>query len=191
VKKKPVTIYDIASELNVSPSTVSRALKNHYSIGKVTTRKVKALAAERGYRPNSLAANPGKRMNNIGVIVPQINRPLVSTIISGIEEVAHKNGFNVIIGQSHDALASEVALANSFHAARVGGIVLLPSSQEIIEDHFDVFVDDNIPFILLDNKPDVIKLDRIIVDYFTVAKLATAHLIDQGCKRIAMTSDPQ
>ena len=99
-KKREVTIYDIAKELNVSPSTVSRALKDHHSIGKKTKKAVLKLAEERGYQPNVIAASlRSNRTNTIGVITPWINRPFISSLISGVEMTANKQGYNVIISQ--------------------------------------------------------------------------------------------
>ena len=101
--KKPITIYDIAKKLNYSTSTISRALKDHHSIGKKTAEKIKAEAEKMGYRPNTLAAGlRNNRSKTIGVLISRINRPFMSSLISGIEDQAKKQGYTVIMIQCDD-----------------------------------------------------------------------------------------
>ncbi|MFW5773983.1 MAG: LacI family DNA-binding transcriptional regulator, partial [Tangfeifania sp.] len=102
-KQSETTIHDIAKKLNISASTVSRALNNNPLINKATREKIKKVAREMGYRPNTMAANlRTRRTNTIGVIVPLINRHFFSSVISGIEKVAYEQGFAVTISQSND-----------------------------------------------------------------------------------------
>lgn len=125
MKHKEVTIYDMAKELNVSPSTVSRALKGHYSIGKETIAVVKQLAIMRGYRPNILASSlRSNKTNTIGIIVSRINQPYISSLISGIEEEVNKTGYNVIISQSRDSYKNEVENAKALFNSRVSGLIV-------------------------------------------------------------------
>src|SRR5680860_562493 len=96
-KKKEVTIYDLAKELNYSPSTISRALNNHKSIGKKTTQEIHKTAKRIGYRPNSIAVSlRNNKSKTIGIMIARINRPFISSLISGVEEAARKAGHNVI-----------------------------------------------------------------------------------------------
>lgn len=112
---KDVTIYDIAKKLNLATSTISRALKDHSTISAKTIKKVKKMAEEMGYQPNVLAAGlRGNKTKTIGVLISRINRPYLSSLISGIEETAQKAGYNVIITQSHDSYIEEVNLAKAF-----------------------------------------------------------------------------
>jgi LacI family transcriptional regulator len=121
-KKKEVTIYDVAQALSVSPTTVSRALKDHFSIGKDTTKAVKKMAEKMGYRPNTLAAGlRSNKTNTIGVIISWIDRPFISSLIGGIEEAANEADYNVIITQSNDSYEKEVANTNTLYNSRVGG----------------------------------------------------------------------
>ncbi|HEX5168354.1 MAG TPA: LacI family DNA-binding transcriptional regulator [Cyclobacteriaceae bacterium] len=182
--KKDVTIYDIAGELNVSPSTVSRALKNHYSIGEHTKKKVWALAADKGYRPRS-----AREMCTIGVIVSHINFPLISSMISGIEQVASENGINVIISQSYGKYKNERALAKTLFEARVGGLIVSLANDTTDTDHFKEFIRLNIPVVFLDRQLDGFNSGTVVIDYFTSAYLATSHLISQGCRRIAFIGE--
>src|SRR5210317_60680 len=107
-RKQETTIHDIARKLNISASTVSRALKDNPIIREETRKRIQKTAEEMGYRPNIMAANfRTKRTNTIGVIVPLINRHFFSSVISGIEEVAYDQGFAVTISQSNDNLIKE------------------------------------------------------------------------------------
>lgn len=182
--KKEITIYDIASELNVSPSTVSRALRDHFSIGEATKRKVIELAAERGYRPQL-----GKKMATIGVIVSHVNQPLISSMISGIENVAYESGFSVIVTQSQNNVTNEVARAKSLYEARISGLIVSLAKETTDICHFKQFIEHNIPVVFLERKPKGINSDTVIVDYFNAAYLATTHLVEQGCRRIAFIGD--
>ena len=182
--KKETTIYDIADELNVSPSTVSRALKDHYSIGESTKKKIWALAVDRGYRPR-----PGREMCTIGVIVSYVNFPLISAMISGIERVASENGINIIIVQSHGKYENEKTLAKTLFEARVGGLIVSLANDTTDWDHFKQFIKLNIPVVFLDRKLDGFNSDTVVIDYFTSAYLATSHLISQGCRRIAFIGE--
>lgn len=187
--RKSVTIYDIASELDIAPSTVSRALRDHYSIGKHTKKRIKAVALEMGYRPNILAAAMGKKMLTIGVIVSQVNLPRISSMISAIQQEAINNGFNVIIAQSHNTFNNELALANSFLEARLSGLIVSLSKETNKTDHFQEFIENNVPVVFLDKKVNGISMEAVIVDYFEGSRKATLHLLDQGCRRIAFVGE--
>lgn len=183
--KKDVTIYDIANELNLSPSTVSRALKDHGSIGKETIKAVKKLASERGYFPNTVAASLRGKSNTIGVMMSWINRPFISSLISGIEEYATTNGQNVIISQSRDSYESEVASTRALYGSRVGGLIVSLAMQTRNYDHFQRFIRDGIPVVFVDRVTEEFDADRVVIDNFAAGFSATQHLIDQGCRRIA------
>lgn len=184
--KRDITIYDIANELKVSPSTVSRALKNHFSIGKEMTETIKKYAQKRGYRPNNIAASLRKnKTNTIGVMIPWINRPFISSLISGIEEIATQNGFNVIISQSHDNYKNEVEIAKSLYDSRVGGVVVSLAMQTTNYDHFNQFLTNKIPIVFVDRVSDKFPADKVVIDNFAAGYTATEHLILQGCRRIA------
>ena len=103
-KGRPVTIKDIARELDISPSTVSRALKGYDTISEKTRKAVQELADKYDYQPNSIALSlRQQRSNTIGVIIPEIVHFFFSTIISGIEDVAYQHGYNVVITQSNES----------------------------------------------------------------------------------------
>lgn len=184
--KKGVTIYDIANELNVSPSTVSRALKDHFSIGKEMIKAVKKLANERGYRPNNIAASLRRnKTNTIGVMISWINRPYVSSLISGVEEAASKAGYKVIISQSHDNYINEVANAKALYDSRISGLVVSLAMETKSYDHFEQFIRNDIPVVFVDRISEEFNADKVVIDNVSAGFTATQHLIEQGCKRIA------
>lgn len=186
-KKRRVTIYDLATELNVSPSTISRALKDHYSIGQETIRAVKALAKKRGYRPNALAASLRKQQTNtIGVLVSWINRPFISSLISGVEDAAREAGYNVIISQSHDSLNNEIANAKALYDSRVHAIVVSLAMETKSYQHFEEIIDNGLPIVFVDRVPTDLDCHKVSIDNFGAGFSATQHLIDQGCRRIAL-----
>lgn len=185
-KKKEVTIYDLAKELNYSPSTISRALNNHSSISKKATKEIQKAAGKLGYRPNSIAASlRNNKSKTIGIMIARINRPFVSTLISGIEEVASKAGYNVIICQSNDKYETEVSQTKTLYESRIGGLIVSLGMETTNTDHFQQFAEKNIPLVFVDRVPDEFNSYRVIIDNYSAGFRATQHLIDQGCKRIA------
>lgn len=185
-KNKEITIYDIARKLNVSPTTVSRALNDHFSIGKETTKAVKKLARELGYQPNSIASSlRNNKTNTIGVMVSWINRPFMSSLISGIEAVANQAGYNVIISQSNDSYEKEVANAKTLYSSRVDGLIVSLAMETQHYDHFQRFQNQDIPVVFVDRVSYEIEANRVIIDNFAAGFKATEHLISMGCKRIA------
>lgn len=191
-QKPETTIHDIARALNISASTVSRALKDNPLISEATRNKIKKAAQEMGYRPNTLAANfRTKRTNTIGVIVPLINRHFFSSVISGIEDVAYQQGFTVTISQSNDDFEKESKIAQTLYTNRVDGLILSIGMNTTTYDHLKLFSDRNIPLVFFDRVVEGIKAHKIVVDDFEGGYIATKHLIDQGRKNIAMIGGPQ
>ena len=184
--KKEVTIYDLARELNISPSTVSRALKGHFSIGKNTTREVKELADKLGYRPNGLAVSlRNSKTYVIGVVISWVNRPFIASLISGVEEAASNAGYRVIIAQSHDSYKNEVESVQALFDSRVSGLVVSLAMETKKYNHFEKFLRHDIPVVFVDRVTDEINCHRVIIDNFQAGFTATEHLIEQGCRRIA------
>ena len=185
------TIHDIAKKLNLSASTVSRALQNNHVISVATRNLVKRIAEEMGYRPNIQAANlRTRRTNTIGIIVPLINRHFFSSVISGIEEIAYSRGFAVTISQSNDKLEKECKIAQTLFANRVDGIILSIGMETNSYDHLKLFSERNIPMVFFDRIIDEIDAHKIVVDDFGGGFKATRHLIDQGAKNIAHIGGP-
>jgi len=185
-KKKEVTIYDLAKKLKYSPSTISRALNNHKSIGQKATKEIQATAKKMGYRPNSIAASlRNNKSKTIGIMISRINRPFISTLISGVENAARKAGHNVLISQSNDRYENEVNNAKALYDSRICGLIVSLGMETKDTSHFQQFVDQNIPIVFVDRVPDDFNSYRVIIDNYAAGYRATKHLIDQGCKRIA------
>lgn len=190
-QKHEITIHDIAKKLNISASTVSRALKDNPIISEATRKRIKQTADEMGYRPNVMAANfRTKRTNTIGVIVPLINRHFFSSVISGIEEVAYDQGFAVTISQSNDNLIKEQKIAQTLFANRVDGVILSIGMETKEIDHLQMFSNRNIPMVFFDRIVDAIDAHKIVVNDFEGGYKATNHLIEQGALRIAHIGGP-
>lgn len=185
-KKKDVTIYDLAHELKVSPSTVSRALNDHYSIGKKTKKAVKKLAKERGYRPNTIASSlRTNRSNTIGIMVSWINRHFISSLIAGIETAARESGHQVIITQSYDNTELEKENLQVLYDSRISALIVSLAMETTDYRHFDLFTNNGIPVVFVDRIPMIQEVHKVHINNFNAAFEATEHLINQGCRRIA------
>ncbi|AHW59618.1 transcriptional regulator, LacI family [Draconibacterium orientale] len=191
MKSGLVTIKDLARELNISASTVSRALKDHPDISKETKRAVQELAQKLNYQPNAVALSlKQRRSNTIGVIIPEIVHYFFSSVISGIEDVAYEAGFNVIICQSNERYEREVANAKTLLASRVDGVLVSISKHTTDYKHFKNFQNNEVPIVFYDRVvPDIIA-DQVIIDDFDAAYRSTRHLIDSGRTRIAHLGGP-
>jgi LacI family transcriptional regulator len=193
IKEKEVTIYDLARKLNISIATVSRALKDDPVVSKKTKKKISDLAVEMGYRSNHFARNlRNQKTNTIGVIVPRLNSYFMSTVIAGIESVANREGYNLIISQSSESFDKEVGSAKTMFNNRVDG--LLVSLSYDTEDllHFEPFFKRKIPLIFFDRVVEHENCTYILIDNRKAAYDATAHLVKQGCKRIVhITATPR
>lgn len=191
MNKTQITIKDIARELNISPSTVSRALKNHPDISQETKNQVNEYARKYNYKPNALALSLRTSKNNtIGVIVPEIIHFFFSSVLSGIEEVANNEGFNVILCQSRESYDKEVKNAQALISTRVSGVLASISKHTTNYDHFQEIVDSGIPLVFFDRICIGINTDRVVVDDYAGAFAAVEYLIQSGCKRIAFFSSP-
>lgn len=175
----------MAERLNVSPSTISRALQNHPSIGKKMTAEVHKMAKKLGYYPNSVASNLRRNKTNlIGVIIPRIDRHFQSLAIAGIEEVASKAGYYVIIFQSNNSYQREKENARMLLASQADGIIACLAMETNHYEHLAVFKENNIPLVFFDRVCSEIETHKVIIDDFGAAFKATEHLIAVGCKRI-------
>ncbi len=191
-KKSEPTIHDIARELKISASTVSRALQNNPRISQKTRDKIRELAETMGYRPNTLASNlRNKKSNTIGIVVPLINRHFFSSVISGVEEVAFKAGYTVVISQSNDLANKEIAIVQSMFANRVDGLIVSIAMQSTTFEHLKIFKKRNIPLVFFDRVVPEIETDKIVVDDYMGGFRVTQHLIDQGYQRIGHMAGPQ
>jgi LacI family transcriptional regulator len=183
---KEVTIYDIAKKLNISATTVSRGLKDHPRISKRTKKLILKTAGEMGYRYNSFASNLRKKQSNIiGVIVPRLNSSFMSDVIAGIERVVNNNNYNLFISQSLETMKKEVSNAEAMLNNRVEGLLVSLAYDTTNIDHFLPFIQRNIPVIFFDRVFEHEACPQVYIDNAKAAYDVTAHLISQGCKRIA------
>lgn len=185
MKNKQATIKDIAREIGVSPSTVSRALNDHPAISKATKEKIKAKAKELKYEPNIVALSlKNSSTKTIGVIIPELIHFFFSSVIAGIEEVAYDNGYTVMVCQSNESFDKEVKDVMALLSHRVDGLLISQSKETINNDHYHEIKERGVPLVFFDRKPEDLKAPSIIIDDAQAAKGATQHLIDRGCKTI-------
>ncbi len=190
--KRQVTIKDIAEKLSISPSTVSRSLKDHPDISVKTRNAVKELAKLLGYKPNLIALNlKHSRTNTIGLLVPEIEHHFFSTIINGIEEVAYQNNYNILIVQSNESYLREVLDTQTLLGNRVDGMLASFSKETKDFSHFQQIIDNEIPIVFYDRAVEELHADVVVVDDYTGAYDAVNHLLSKGCQRVAFYSAPQ
>ena len=191
MQRRKVTIKDIARELGISPSTVSRALKDHPDISPETKKAVNDLAEKYHYTPDPIALSLKSRKSKIiGVIVPEIVHYFFSTIIHGIEDVAYSSGYNVMICESNESYSQEVQNVEALLSSRVDGILVSISKETTSCDHFQIIQEAGVPLVFFDRICQEIDTDRVIVDDEKGAYRAVIHLIDVGCKKIVHLAAP-
>jgi DNA-binding LacI/PurR family transcriptional regulator len=192
MKSTQATIKDIARTLGISPSTVSRALKDHPDISPKTKKAVRKLAEELHYEPNAIALSLRSSLTKtIGVIIPELVHHFFSQVISGVEDVAYKAGFSVLICQSNEDYDKEVNVVHTLLSKRVDGVLASVSKTTNKFDHFFELKKSNIPLVFYDRVCNISNTDRVIVDDYTGSYKAVKHLIDAGCKRIAHLATSQ
>jgi LacI family transcriptional regulator len=184
MKKRRVTIHDIAKELNTTASTVSRALQDHPRISKATKQAILELAQKLDYQPNAMASSLRKgKGNTIGVIIPRIDRYFFSSVIRGIEDVAYEAGYNVIISQSYDSKQREKEIVETLINGKVDGLLVSISFETKSYEHFQSIISRGIPLIFFDRVPDM-EISKVELDDFAGGFKAVEHLINQGCTNI-------
>jgi LacI family transcriptional regulator len=182
---KEVTIYDVAKALNISPSTVSRGLKNHPHIRKETRKKIQSLAVEMGYRQNKFASNlRQKHTNTIGVVVPRLDSYFMATVLAGIEKVTSENEYGLIISQSQESWRKEISCVSTLFNSRVDGLLVSLASDTKNMNHFNIFFKKDIPVVFFDRVADCNNCINIIINNYKAGYEAVSHLIEQGCRRI-------
>jgi LacI family transcriptional regulator len=190
MKKKDITIYDIAQQLSLSSSTVSRALQDHPSIKKKTKQKVVNKAKELGYRYNHFAGSLRKqKTNTIGFLVHELNSSFITSVLSGIEKITTAAGYNLLIAHSSESFKKEIANAQNFFNQRVDGLIASLTFETENLNHFKPFNDKGIPLVFFDRVEENNDYNTsVIIDNYKCGYLATQHLIEQGCKRIVIAT---
>lgn len=184
-RKKPVSLKDLAKELDVSISTISRALKNSPEIGEEMRKKVKALAKKMNYRPNPFAMSLLKNSPRIiGIIVPDIVTHYYSSIISGINDIARKNGYSTIITSSYEQYELEKKCLEDLINIRVEGVIACLSQQTMDFSHFESLYEQNIPLVFFDRVCLIDRFSSVITNNVESAQEATLHFLNTGSKRV-------
>jgi len=191
MKKGQVTIKDIAALLGVSPSTVSRALQSHPDISEKTRKEVREAADRYRYRPNLVAQGLKQgRSGTIGVIIPELVHFFFSQVISGIEDVAFRAGYTVIICQSNERYDREADNSRTLTAHQVDGVLVSVSKETVDYRHLREICDSGIPLVFFDRAAPGIPADQVLTNDREAARAATRHLIRKGRRRIAHFSGP-
>ena len=188
--KRKVTLKQIAKELDVSISTVSKALRNSVEISEDTKEKVQAFAKLYNYKPNNIALSlKNRKTKTIGVIIPEIVHHFFSKVIRGIELVANKRGYNVIVGLSNESFDKEVINMEMLANGSIDGFILSISKETLLQQdyhHFNETVNQGMPIVLFDRVVSDVICDKVIVDDTKGSKKAVQTLIEKGCKTIAI-----
>lgn len=186
------TIKEIAKQLNVSVSTVSRALHDHPGIGLRTRMRVQKLAQELNYEPNQAAIFFKQRKTfTIGVVLPNLKEEFFSEAINGIEEMASQNKYSVLISQSRDDIDRERQIIATFRNNRVDGIIVSLSKQTCSYEHFTALKNYNIPVVFFDRVPTMPDFNKVYSNMNSGTREAIEFLIEKGHRRIGVLNGPE
>ncbi len=181
-----VNIKKLAQLLNLSIATVSKALRDSYDISKETKEKVVALAKELNYQPNPHASSLRKhKSKTIAVIIPEIANNYFTLAINGIETVAQEKGYHVLIYITHEDYRKEVSLAKELYNGRVDGLLISVSGATTDYTHLQQLQQMGLPIVFFDRVCEEFDTLKVTTDDYESSYLATQHLIEQGCKKIA------
>ncbi len=190
--KTRATLKQIAKELHVSVSTVSKALNDSPEISEQTKIRIKEYAKLKNYKPNVIGLNlKNRKTKTIGVIIPNILNSFFAKVFSGIEKIADEKGYNVIMCISNESLKKEVHTLDMLSNGTIDGFILAISeeAQKLQEyNHFTAIINEGTPIVMFDRIVDEVICDKVIVDDFDSALNSTQHLINIGCKNIALLS---
>ena len=185
---------DIARELGVSVSTVSRALKDSPRISLAQRERIKAFAQERHFTPNYVAEtlrhSRVRPQKIIGVIVPQFAHYYFASILSGIEQEAAAHGYTLMVAQSDEQYQREVRICKAFYEQKVCGIIVSQAKDTRKYAHFQQLIDLGVPLVFYDRICTGVNASRVVVDDYMGAFNAVTHLFNTGCRRIAYYGSP-
>ncbi|MFB9109096.1 MULTISPECIES: LacI family DNA-binding transcriptional regulator [Flavobacterium] len=190
--KRKVTLKQIAKELDVSISTVSKSLRNSPEIGEETRLKVQAFAKFYNYKPNNIALSlKNRKTKSIGIIIPEIVHYFFSTVIDGIEQVANENGYSVVICLSDDSFDKEVLNMEMLANGSIDGFIMSLSKETQFKGdfhHITEVINQGMPVVMFDRVTNDILCDKVIIDDKAAAYEAVQSLIDSGRKKIALVT---
>jgi LacI family transcriptional regulator len=180
------TIQDIARELNITASTVSRALNGHAAISEATKKAVRKTAKRLNYHPNKIASSLRLGQSKIiGVIIPSAEINFFGSVVHGIEKIASEMDYNVLLYQSNEMIEFERKGVDTFLRSRVDGVLASISKETTDLEHYKTIKKRGVPLVLFDRVSDDLAVPSVVIDDYHGAYYATKHLIEQGCRRIA------
>ncbi len=189
---KYTTIKDIAVALNLSVSTVSRALNDSYQISRETVEKVKATAKEMDYHPNLLARNlSSKRSGVIGIIVPELETDFFPRIIMGIQDKLNKEGFRILITQSSESAEKEKENLDILCGSMVEGLIVSVAKEGGNEEHFRAVIKSGIPVVFFNRVYNLPRASKVVIDDRKQAYESVRHLFEQGCHKVVHLAGPE
>ncbi len=190
--KRKITLKQIAKELDVSISTVSKSLRNSLEIGEETRLKVQAFAKFYNYKPNNIALSlKNRKTKSIGIIIPEIVHYFFSTVINGIEQVANEHGYSVVICLSDDSFDKEVLNMEMLANGSIDGFIMSLSKETQFKGdfhHITEVINQGMPVVMFDRVTNDILCDKVIIDDKAAAYEAVQSLIDNGRKKIALVT---
>lgn len=187
-----INIKRLARELNLSVSTISKALRDSYEISAETKQRVFDLARKLNYVPNPYASSlRQKKSKTIGVVIPEVADGFFSLVINGIESVAQVKGYHVLIYLTHESFEKEKAIIQDFQSGRVDGVLISLASETTDIDHIINLHKNGVPVVFFDRVSEKADIARITTDDYESSYTAARHLIEQGCKQIAFLSISQ
>ena len=188
--KSKATLKQIAKELGVSVSTVSKALNGSPEISEPTKQRVQEYAKLKNYKPNVIGLSlKNRKTKTIGVVIPNILNSFFAKVFTGIEKIADEKGYKVITCISNESLEKEINILEMLSNGTIDGFILSISkeAQKLQQfDHFKAILNDGTPMVMFDRIADEVNCDKVIVDDYESAINATNHLLDTGCKNIAL-----
>ena len=186
MKKARTTIKDIARELKISASTVSRALRDHPALKKETKEAVRELAEKWHYRPNAMALNLLRQTSStIAVIVPEITSHFFSAAVTGFQDIMVSSDYNIMICLSNESYEEEARIIKNLSKVHIAGVLVAPSSTTRNFDHFRKLQRNDIPLVIFDRDCEGLEAHKVLVDDYSGAFEAVEYLIKSGCKKIA------
>ncbi|GAC1424272.1 MAG: LacI family DNA-binding transcriptional regulator [Chitinophagaceae bacterium] len=184
-----ITIKMLAKELNLSTAAISKALRDSHEISVYTKQRVQALASQLNYIPNAYAGSLRRRKSKtIAVVLPEVADSFFSLAINGIEAVAEEKGYHVLIYLTHEHFSRELAILKDFQSGRVDGVLMSLTSETANYQHITDLYSKEIPLVFFDRVCEEIDTAKITTNDFESGYTATQHLIDCGCRKIALLS---
>ncbi|GAA4674439.1 LacI family DNA-binding transcriptional regulator [Phytohabitans rumicis] len=183
------TIYDVARRAEVSPATVSRVVNGHANVDPTLAERVRRAMRELEYRPNAVARNLRRSRTTLwAVIISDIGNPFFTSLVRGVEDVAQRAGFSVVLCNTDEDPTKESQYLDAALTEQMAGVIISPSGRA---NHVNRLVDARVPVVVIDRQVSGAHVDTVLVDNEHGASLATTHLIESGYERIACITGPE